>query len=197
MPIVQYTRRFWVGLIYCVVLLASIPSAGRAADCLQVSILSPSPFLGNHEEVVRLSDGSFWQVQYEYNYMYEYYPSAQICPSIGKLIVNGKALNVVLMSRTPGVATNPRATSPAAAITVVLTESGCDYFVADGPGGYYLLEWYGGHSPSKGDTIAGRISGYGFKDVFYTSANRQGRVWVDDYLLSRGRAIEKFVDKCD
>jgi hypothetical protein len=61
---------------------------------------------------------------------------------------------------------------------------------------YYLLEWYGGHSPSKGDTIAGRISSYGFKDIFYASARSNGRVWVDDYLLSRDNAVEKYTDKC-
>lgn len=43
-------------------------AAARAADCFQTSILSPAPFLGNHDEVVKLSDGSLWQVQNEYNY---------------------------------------------------------------------------------------------------------------------------------
>ena len=58
--------------------------------------------------------------------------------------------------------------------------SGCDYFVADGPTGYYVLEWYGGHDPDEGDQIAGTISGYGFKDVFYLNSNSKGRVWVED-----------------
>jgi hypothetical protein len=88
-------------------------------------------------------------------------------------------------------------TAPAAGvISVVFVKSGCDYFIADGSQGLYLLEWFGGHSPSVGDTIVGPLSGFGFKDVFYLNANTSGRVWVDDYLLSRGRVIEKFADKC-
>ena len=75
--------------------------------------------------------------------------------------------------------------------------SGCDYFIADGPQGYYLLEWYGGHSPSRGDTIAGKLGSYGFKDIYYVNARSNGRVWVDDYLLSRDRAAEKYREKCD
>ena len=40
---------------------------------------------------------------------------------------------------------------------VVKTFSGCDYFIADGPRGLYVLEWYGGYDPSEGDTISGDI----------------------------------------
>ena len=41
---------------------------------------------------------------------------------------------------------------------VVLYQSGCrSYFIADGPNGYYLLEWYGGYDPSKVDIIVGDI----------------------------------------
>jgi hypothetical protein len=184
-------------VIFGVIFLALLPHSVRAADCFEVSIVSPAPFLGNHDEVVKLSDGSFWQVKYEYNYMYEYYPSVQLCPSAGKLVVKGKALNVVQLSRAPAKGAEQRATRSATAITVVLVKSGCDYFVADGPGGYYLLEWFGGHSPSKGDTIVGEISDFGFKDVFYANVSSAGRVWVDDYLLSRDRVAEKFAEKCE
>ena len=40
---------------------------------------------------------------------------------------------------------------------VVKTFSGCDYFIADGPRGLYVLEWWGGYDPSEGDTIIGPI----------------------------------------
>ena len=50
--------------------------------------------MGNNEEVFKLSDGSLWEVKYEYEYLYEYYPNVIICPLLGKLIVNGKSLNV-------------------------------------------------------------------------------------------------------
>jgi hypothetical protein len=79
---------------------------------------------------------------------------------------------------------------------VVIRKKGCgDYFLADGPNGHYLLEWYGGYSPSEGDAIVGPINSYGFKDVCYPGHER-GRVWVDDYLLSKSRALEKYLDKC-
>src|SRR5262245_24666712 len=75
---------------------------------------------------------------------------------------------------------------------VVLYLSGCkSYFIADGPKGYYLIEWYGGYDPSKGDIIIGDIGSYGFKNVYYPKQDREGRVYIDDYLLSKGSAIDK------
>ena len=72
--------------------LASAPS--KAQECYESSISSPSPFLGNHEEVFRLLDGTIWQVQFEYEYLYEYSPTVVICPSRGLLIIKGKRLTV-------------------------------------------------------------------------------------------------------
>jgi hypothetical protein len=80
---------------------------------------------------------------------------------------------------------------------VVLYKSGCSsYFIADGPKGYYLLEWYGGYDPSKGDIVVGEIGSYGFKNVYYPKQDREGRVYVDDYMLSKDRVLEKYRDKC-
>jgi hypothetical protein len=80
---------------------------------------------------------------------------------------------------------------------VVLYLSRCkSHFIADGPRGYYLIEWYGGYDPSKGDIIVGDIGSYGFKDVYYPQQDREGRVYVDDYLLSKDNAIEKYRNKC-
>jgi hypothetical protein len=79
---------------------------------------------------------------------------------------------------------------------VILQKSGCgDWFVADGPSGHYLLEWYGGYSPRERDTIIGPINSYGMKDVCYPSGGR-GQVWVDDFLLSKSSALEKYLRKC-
>lgn len=61
-----------------------------AQECYQSSILSPSPFMGNNGEIFKLADGSLWEVKYEYEYLYEYYPDVIICPSQDKLIINGK-----------------------------------------------------------------------------------------------------------
>lgn len=65
-----------------------------AQDCYKSSIVSPSPFMGNNGEILKLADGSFWKVKYEYEYLYEYYPDIIICPSTGKLAIKGKTLNV-------------------------------------------------------------------------------------------------------
>ena len=50
--------------------------------------------MGNHGEVFKLSDGSIWEVTYEYEYLYEYYPSVIICQSRGKMILNKKQLSI-------------------------------------------------------------------------------------------------------
>jgi hypothetical protein len=67
----------------------------------------PRPFLGVHDEVFRLLDGSLWQVQFEYRYLYAYLPNVVICPARGRLIIDGASLNVRPLS--PG----PRATTVA------------------------------------------------------------------------------------
>lgn len=66
-----------------------------AQACYKTSILAPAPFMGNHGEVFKLSDGSMWKVMGSYEYMYAYYPAVNICPGSGKLIVEGRAVNVM------------------------------------------------------------------------------------------------------
>ena len=66
----------------------------EAQACYESSILKPTPFMGNNGEIFKLADGSVWEVKYEYEYLYEYYPSVIICPSRGKLILGKKALSV-------------------------------------------------------------------------------------------------------
>ncbi len=96
-----------------VTLLVVFVAASRvsAQDCYQSSILSPSPFMGNNEEIFKLDDGSLWEVKYEYEYLYEYYPPVIICPSRGKLIVGEKSLNVQLMSGALKEANSPKGKS--------------------------------------------------------------------------------------
>ena len=69
-------------------------SAPQRGACYEASIMKPTPFMGNDGEIFKLDDGSLWEVKYEYEYMYEYYPDVIICPSKGKLVVDGKSLNV-------------------------------------------------------------------------------------------------------
>ena len=177
--------------------MALAPTAARAADCYRSTIVAPSPFMGNNDEVFKLADGTLWQVKYEYEYLYEYQPEVVICPSSGLLSIDGKTLKVaaVRSGRSPP-STGRRSNVPANALTVVFRLSGCDYFVADGPQGYYLLEWYSGHDPDVGDALVGYERGYVFKNVIYVQSGSTGRVWVEDYLLSRNSAAEKITEKC-
>jgi hypothetical protein len=149
--------------------------------------------MGNNDEVVQLADGSIWQVKFEYEYLYEYYPDVVICPSRRLLLIDGKSLNVIPL-RGSGREDNRQ--PPANALTVIFRVSGCDYFVADGPRGLYILEWYGGYDPSEGDTLVGYERGYGMQTVTYLRNGREGRIWAEDYLLSFDSAATILSEKC-
>jgi hypothetical protein len=51
--------------------------------------------MGNNDELFKLSDGSFWQVKYAYEYLYAYYPSVVICSATSILIIKNKKINVI------------------------------------------------------------------------------------------------------
>ncbi len=63
--------------------------------------MSPTPFMGNNGEVFKLADGSVWEVKYEYEYLYEYYPKVTICPNRGVLLLGNKTLRVQKVASTP------------------------------------------------------------------------------------------------
>ena len=87
-------------------------------------------------------------------------------------------------------------TALAGKITVIARFGSCFHFVADGPRGLYVLEWFGGYEPIEGDVIIGDLSSFGFEDVYYPLVNRKGRVWVEDYWESIGSASEEIIDHC-
>lgn len=178
---------------------------GAYAQCFTTTVTSPTPFMGNHGEVFRTGEGAVYEVIGAYEYLYAYYPEAAICPDRGVMMVEGAVIQILPVQparRSPGsrgekgVRGKQEPLHSSAPISVVLRVRGCDYFIADGPRGYYLLEWYGGYDPEEGDGLFGDVSGYGFKDVLY-AGGQDGRVYVDDYLLGRDRALEKLADKCD
>jgi len=73
--------------------------------------------MGNNGEIFKLADGSLWEIKYEYEYLYEYYPTVIICPSQGKLVINGKTLNVKQVGeRKPIPKTQSRQAPPAQVI---------------------------------------------------------------------------------
>ncbi len=83
-------------------ILLILSNGAMAGGCYESSIQSPTPFMGTDGEVFKLIDGSVWEVKYEYEYMYEYYPSVIACPDRGKLIIEDKKLNVELLSTAKG-----------------------------------------------------------------------------------------------
>lgn len=182
-------------LSFVVAMFALYVRIAGAQSCFQTSITAPAPFLGNHGEVFQLADGSFWQVLGDYNYFYEYYPRVIVCPGAGKLSVRGKSLSISMMSPPQSKKAVPRSSAPGVTVVGRLPQCG-DWFIAEGPSGYYLLEWYGGYDPSVGDKLAGDIDSFGFKDVLYTNLARDGRVYVDDYMLTRDSVIAKYKEKC-
>lgn len=74
--------------------VALIPSITKAQACYRSSISFPTPFMGNHEEIFKLQNGTLWQVQHEYEYMYEYHPDVTVCPRQSIIIVDSKEINV-------------------------------------------------------------------------------------------------------
>jgi hypothetical protein len=74
-------------------------SGAYQGDCYEATIRKPSPFMGNSDEIFVLSDGSIWEVKYEYSYMYAYHPTVIACPNRGYVIVNGKKLNATIVKR--------------------------------------------------------------------------------------------------
>jgi hypothetical protein len=92
-------RNYFFSAVFFGSLLATYSADVRAEGCSSSSITKPSPFMGNNDEVFVLSDGSIWQVKYEYEYLYEYQPKVLICRPDNVLIVKGKKLNVVPVSQ--------------------------------------------------------------------------------------------------
>ncbi len=80
---------------------------------------------------------------------------------------------------------------------VVLYKSGCSYYIVETNLGYAILEWYGGNDPSEGDVLVGDYETYGMKDIYNLTADAETKVWVEDFWLSKSRAIEKYYDKCN
>ena len=89
-------RSLLIGLI--VIIAAAFHGSAFAQLCYESTVQSPRPFMGNTGEIVRLVDGSIWEVKYAYANLYEYYPSVLICPRNGKLFVRGRAIDVLAVS---------------------------------------------------------------------------------------------------
>ena len=59
-----------------------------AAECFSSSATSPSPVMGQTDEVITLIDGSKWEVGVgHFNYLYAYYPNVVVCPGEGIMLI--------------------------------------------------------------------------------------------------------------
>lgn len=86
-------------LVRLVALVAlSFHGVAFAQSCYETTVRSPSPFMGNNGEIIKLDDGSVWEVKYAYEYLYEYYPLVTICPAKGQLLIKDKSINVQAVS---------------------------------------------------------------------------------------------------
>lgn len=95
-PLGVEVRSLLIGLISLVAV--AFHSTAFAQLCYETTVQSPRPFLGNTGEIVRLGDGSLWEVKYAYEYLYENQPSVLMCPRNGKLMVRGRAIDVLFIS---------------------------------------------------------------------------------------------------
>jgi hypothetical protein len=84
----------------------------------------------------------------------------------------------------------------AAKAVVIFKEAPCKHFVAEGPDGFYLLEWQGGYDPEKGDFIVGNFNSYGFKQAYYPDKEQDGKVYVNGFKMSQDNALQEYFDHC-
>jgi uncharacterized protein YoxC len=92
---------------------------------------------------------------------------------------------------------NKKITDASSFATIVYRPSSCDYFILENSSGYIIAEWMSGNDPDQGDIITGKFNSYGTKDFYNQSRERDCRFWIDDYMLSKERALEKIREKCN
>ena len=81
---------------------------------------------------------------------------------------------------------------------VVYVQSRCDYFVVYTPktASFAVFEYWRGIYPSVDDALLGKVSSFGFEDLFNVTRNGTMHVWIEDYLLSERRAADIILQKC-
>lgn len=66
----------------------------QARGCKEATIVKPTPFLGNRDEIFQLSDSSVWEVTDGYHYLHEFRPDVVICPRKEKMMVDDEVVSV-------------------------------------------------------------------------------------------------------
>ena len=77
---------------------------------------------------------------------------------------------------------------------VVAAIRGCKYFVVEQGANYSLVEDWLCSRPRRGDTGYGDVNTYGIKEVNLDGSRCS--IYVDDWMLSKSRALEKMAEKC-
>lgn len=104
--------------------------------------------------------------------------------------MNWKKMLLVGMAVTGASLSSPALAAKGAVVAICRS-----HILVSAPQGYAILDVYG-YGPSRGDTIAGDFEAYGMKKLFNISEDRDFQAYVDEYWLTRERAIEKFSEKC-
>lgn len=77
---------------------------------------------------------------------------------------------------------------------VVATTQGCgDWYVVENSSGFAMLQWFGGTSPVRGDTLVGDIGSFGMKDLLLNGQST--KAWVEDFMLTRSSVTEKITSR--
>lgn len=68
--------------------------ATSGGGCKEMTIVKPTPFLGNRDEIFQLSDRSVWEVTDGYRYLHEFQPDVVICPRNEQMILDNEVVSV-------------------------------------------------------------------------------------------------------
>ena len=88
---------------------------------------------------------------------------------------------------------------PAFAAKGVVTNRipGCDYYLVSTRSGYVLLKWFGGYDPHKGDTLVGAFEQFGVLKLYDETKHESTTARVEDYRLSKDKALELLAEMCE
>ena len=115
-----------------------------------------------------------------------------------KFPVNEQQLEAMLLKSLEAQShprVSPSGKSAGPSFTVVSAISGCKYFVAETPSGHSLVEEYLCSKPRRGDTGRGNLDQYNSVKVELDGVSCTA--WVDNYMMSKGRALERQAEKCN
>ena len=84
----------------------------------------------------------------------------------------------------------------AGAVPGVVAYTDSDYVIFYTRMGFVVAEYYGGYFVlEEDDQVFGDLDSFGFKDIYCPSKDRSVRVYIDNYMLSKDRALEWLFEK--